>query len=340
VSPKLRVLISDTYNPWFNIATEDWIFREMDPSFQTLYLWRNEPTVVVGRSQNPWSECNLKRMEEDGVFLARRASGGGAVFHDLGNTCFTFLSPRQDYNRSVNGRIILAALKKFGISADLSGRNDIVIPASDGPRKVSGSAFRETHDRAFQHGTLLIKADLTRLGNYLTPNPKKLQSKGKASVRSRVANLSEENSKVNHDSLSAALIEEFFSHYGSEAAVETLNHADLALNPSLQERFAFFSNWDWRYGKTPEFQQQMSEYLSWGFVEVYLDFEKGTISRAQVFSDSLFPELIESIPSALCGKAYNQAGIDQAVNILENNYPQFSQELREFAQWLKTEIEA
>ena len=104
--PKLKVFLSDSFNPYLNLATEEWIFHHLDPSTQILFLWRNEETVVIGRNQNPWSECNLSKMKSDRIHLARRTTGGGAVFHDLGNTNFTFLSPKNSYKRENNLQII------------------------------------------------------------------------------------------------------------------------------------------------------------------------------------------------------------------------------------------
>src|SRR5437868_6960300 len=206
---KLKVFLSDSLNPHLNLATEEWIFHNLDPSQQVLFLWRNEETVVIGRNQNPWSECNLAKMKTDKVHLARRTTGGGAVFHDLGNTNFTFLSPREAYKRENNVQVIFQALKQFGIEGEASGRNDLLIPFPDGPRKFSGSAYREKKDRAFHHGTLLLHADLARLGQYLTPNPKKLQAKGKESVRARVANLTEVASHIEHNKIVESMIWSF-----------------------------------------------------------------------------------------------------------------------------------
>jgi lipoate-protein ligase A len=337
--PKLRVMISETHNPWFNLATEDWIFREMDPSAQTLFLWRNQNTVVIGRNQNPWSECNLARMEAEQIHLARRASGGGAVFQDLGNSIFTFLSPRDGYNRAANSNIILRALKRFGIQADVSGRNDIVVPMEDGPRKISGSAFRETRDRCFHHGTLLLSTDLTRLENFLTPHPKKLQSKGKASVRARVMNLTELNSALDHETVCKALIEEFFAEHQGTCEIETLDQAWLEGIPTLREKYEHLASWDWRFGHAPQFHHEMAEYLSWGFVQVFVDSEQGQITRARVFSDSLFPALVEAIETALQGKAYSQVGVEQAVAEATQLQPAHEAELKEFAMWMKTQVE-
>ena len=113
----LRLLISDSYDPWFNLAVEECIFRQMPATQRVLFLWRNADTVVIGRAQNPWKECNTRRMEEDNVRLARRSSGGGAVFHDLGNTCFTFMAGKPEYDKTISTSIVLNALNALGVSA-------------------------------------------------------------------------------------------------------------------------------------------------------------------------------------------------------------------------------
>lgn len=173
----LRLLLSDSYDPWFNLAVEECIFRQMPATQRVLFLWRNADTVVIGRAQNPWKECNTRRMEEDHVRLARRSSGGGAVFHDLGNTCFTFMAGKPEYDKTVSTAIVLAALNSLGVTAEASGRNDLVVKTDSGDRKVSGSAYRETIDRGFHHGTLLLNADLSRLANYLNPDQKSYRPK-------------------------------------------------------------------------------------------------------------------------------------------------------------------
>ena len=133
----LRLLISDSYDPWFNLAVEECIFRQMPATQRVLFLWRNADTVVIGRAQNPWKECNTRRMEEDNVRLARRSSGGGAVFHDLGNTCFTFMAGKPEYDKTISTSIVLNALNALGVTAEASGRNDLVVKTADGDRKVS-----------------------------------------------------------------------------------------------------------------------------------------------------------------------------------------------------------
>lgn len=206
---RLRLLISESFDPWFNLAVEETIFRQMPADQRVMFLWRNADTVVIGRAQNPWKECNTRRMEEDNVRLARRSSGGGAVFQDLGNTCFTFMAGKPEYDKSISTKIIVDGLARVGINAEVSGRNDLVLNTDDGPRKISGSAYRETRDRGFHHGTLLINSDLNRLADYLNPDPKKLQAKGITSVRSRVTNLCELVSDISHEKVCEGIVKSF-----------------------------------------------------------------------------------------------------------------------------------
>lgn len=156
-----------------------------------------------------------------------------AVFHDLGNTCFTFMAGKPGYDKTVSTGIILAALKQLGVDASASGRNDLVVETADGVRKISGSAYRETQDRGFHHGTLLLNADLNRLADYLNPDPKKLQAKGITSVRSRVANLAEFVPEIDHQQVCDAVIQAFFAHYGETAQPEVISRMSSQTCPIL-----------------------------------------------------------------------------------------------------------
>ncbi len=336
----LKVFIADSLNPYLNIATEEWIFNSLDSSSQILYLWRNQHTVVIGRNQNPWSECNLLKMKQDGITLARRNTGGGAVFHDLGNTNFTFLSPKDGYKRESNIQIILDALKKFNIHGEASGRNDLLVPFPDGPRKFSGSAYREKKDRAFHHGTLLFHADLTLLGNYLTPNPKKLQAKGKESVRARVANLQEINPSINHEVALPVLIESFENFYGGKATIEYLNMDSLQKNIELKAHYEQLSSWNWLYGQTLDFNHKMDDYLSLGFFDFHFFVESGIIKDVQIFTDCLYPLLIEDLTVGLRGQSYAAKPVLQVVQSLMPKYHEQSAGVDELAKWLAKQVEA
>lgn len=329
----LRLLLSDSYDPWFNLAVEDCIFREMTTQ-RVLFLWRNAETVVIGQAQNPWKECNTRRMEEDGIRLARRSSGGGAVFHDLGNTCFTFMAGKPEYDKSVSTNIILNALKRLGIDASASGRNDLVVQTAEGERKISGSAYRETADRGFHHGTLLLNADLSRLANYLNPDDKKLQAKGITSVRSRVANLSEFVPDINHTQICEAVTAAFFEWYGASVEPEIISPDVFPDIPGFAERFAKQSSWEWNFGKAPAFSHLLNERFVWGGVDIHFDVEKGSISRAQIFTDSLNPAPLLALADALVGTRYHAQDVGQTCQEIIEQNPAMRAELTELQSWL------
>ena len=165
---RVRLVRSDVTNPWDNLAREEQLVNLCEESEAILYLWRNAHTVVVGRNQNPWAECRLDLLESEGGKLARRSTGGGAVYHDLGNHNYSFILPRKRYNMERQLAVILGALRGLGLDAEFSGRNDLVI----GGRKFSGNAYQLTRDKGLHHGTLLFSADMAMLSRYLNWTPK------------------------------------------------------------------------------------------------------------------------------------------------------------------------
>ncbi|WP_318465347.1 lipoate--protein ligase [Photobacterium leiognathi] len=333
-----RVFISQSTQPWFNLAVEDAIFRNMPADQQVLFLWRNADTVVIGRAQNPWKECNTGKMEQDGITLARRQSGGGAVFHDLGNTNFTFMAGKPQYDKNVSTNIVLSALKTLGINAKATGRNDLVVEVGKDERKFSGSAYRETMDRGFHHGTLLLNAELTRLANYLNPDKKKLEAKGITSVRSRVTNLSDINPDIHHDNVCEAIKEAFFTHYGERVEVEYISPENLPDMPGFSEKYQNQSSWEWNFGNTPQFMHSMDERFTWGGIELHLDVKKGQIIAIKTFTDSLDPAPIELLEAALLNIEYNASAIDNAIIALVEQHPEYTDTLNDINQWLKNTI--
>lgn len=334
----LRLLLSDSFDPWFNLAVEECIFRQMPPTQRVLFLWRNAETVVIGRAQNPWKECNTRRMEEDGIKLARRSSGGGAVFHDLGNTCFTFMAGKPEYDKSVSTRIILNALSDLGIKASASGRNDLVVETTEGSRKISGSAYRETKDRGFHHGTLLLNANLSRLADYLNPDIKKLQAKGITSVRSRVANLVELLPAIDHHGVCQAIIQAFFDYYGERCAPEIISPAAFPDLPGFSEQFARQSSWEWNFGQAPDFSLLLDNRFSWGGVELHFDVARGVINRAQIYTDSLNPTPLETLAVELPGRLYRPENMAEICQQLIKKFPEQGEELQQLSAWIVTSI--
>jgi len=210
-------------------------------------------------------------METDGISLVRRQSGGGTVYQDLGNTCFTFLSSKENYSTERNFNIITNALKKrFDLNAEKSGRNDLVI---DG-KKISGSGFKQKIDRALHHGTLLRDVDMDALAKYLNPNKLKLESKGVQSVRSRVVNLKTLVPNISHESMCDAITQEFFETHQQECEIEDLDEDKLRHNASLMKHYKEYQDWDWRFGSTPNFKHHMETRFDWGTMDVHVDSKK------------------------------------------------------------------
>lgn len=335
-----RLLISESTNPLFNLAVEDAIFRSMNPAQKVLFLWRNDNTVVIGRGQNPWKECNTKKMEEDGITLARRSSGGGAVFHDLGNTNFTFMAGKPEYDKSISTNIILKALALLGIHAESSGRNDLVVKVGEEIRKISGSAYRETQDRGFHHGTLLIDVDFTKLGNYLNPDPKKLKAKGITSVRSRVANLQEFDASLDHEKICQAIQEVFVDQFGQVETVEFISEDNPPNIPGFVTQYEKQQSWDWNFGQALQFSHELSERFPWGGVEIHLDIVRGgIIDQAKIFTDSLLVDPFEDLARQLIAVSYRDKDLQIILDRVGQAYPDFSEEWQQFSTWFIAEIQ-
>ncbi|MBO4292372.1 MAG: lipoate--protein ligase, partial [Lachnospiraceae bacterium] len=184
---KTRVLLSDSTDPVWNLAVEEYLMTHTEPNEIVLYLWQNDHTVVLGRNQDLSAEVREKEFRNEGGTIVRRLSGGGAVYHDLGNLNYTFIAQRGNYDVGRQLGVILAAVGKAGIEAEKTGRNDVTA----GGLKFSGNAFYQSGKDCCHHGTLLVSTDLDKMNRYLSPSAEKLKARGVESVRSRVVNLTE-----------------------------------------------------------------------------------------------------------------------------------------------------
>lgn len=300
----IRLYESPSHDPYYNLAVEEFLLKKAQ-THVILYLWQNAHTVVIGKNQNPWKECKTTLLEQEGGRLARRLSGGGAVYHDLGNLNFTFLMPSAGIDKRKQFSVILDALESLGIEAAFSGRNDLLA----GDRKFSGNAYYDNGTAAYHHGTLLVNADLEKLGRYLSPDRKKLRSKGVDSVPSRVCNLSQINPAVTVENLTAALKEAFGNRYGPWKPLE-LTEEDLWQIRRLAERNG---SWEWNYGQRLPFTVSWEERFPWGGVEIDLKVEQGRVALAKVYTDAMDENLAIQIEDALTDRAFTTAELSAAV---------------------------
>lgn len=292
----LLYYISDSYDPYENLATEYVLTMHVPPDTCILFLWQNENTVVVGRNQNCWKECYVNQIEADGGKIARRFSGGGAVYHDLGNLNFTILLPREQFDLPKQMEVIRAAAESVGVEAVLSGRNDVLASG----RKFSGNAFYKGPKAAYHHGTLLIHADMDRLGRYLSPDRKKLRSKGVDSVPSRVVNLEELAPGLTVEAMKQAMTQAFAMQYGGPEPL-VLTEAELEEIRLLAQRN---QSWQWNYGRKLPFDMTWEERFPWGGIEIHLQVEQGRVAAAKVYTDAMDPGWAPRLEQRLTGSRF------------------------------------
>ena len=291
-------------DPRRNLAVEETLLRTVKPGTATLYLWQNRNTVVIGRNQNAENECRIQALEADGGFLVRRLSGGGAVYHDLGNLCFTFCVPLEDFDVGKQTEVILRAVRSLGIDAEKNGRNDLTVNGC----KFSGHSYYKTGGKGFHNGTLMVDVDKAPLERYLNVSPLKLKAKGVASVRSRVINLKELKPDLTIDTLKAALVRAYGEVYGMPVERMSEDALDAAV---LAECTAQFSDPDWIYGASRPMEHSREDRFDWGTVRLDYSAENGVISDAALWSDGLDAEGLSQIPALIKGAPLSPAALTE-----------------------------
>lgn len=310
---RLRLLEGVSLDPYYNLAVEEHLLAAVEEGCCILYLWQNRNTVVIGKNQNAFAECRTGLLEAEGGLLARRLSGGGAVYHDLGNLNFTFLMPSADYDLEKQLQVILTACRALGIPAERSGRNDVLAHG----RKFSGNAFYRGSRSSYHHGTLMVDADLEKLGRYLSPSRAKLQAKGVKSVRSRVVNLREYVPELTVESLKQALTAAFSAVYGLPVEPMEITEQDAAAVEVLRQRN---SRWDWNFGSAPVCTARLENRFSWGGVELLLEVSHGLVQACRVYSDAMDHALPQILEQALTGCRFITEELCEALVAVEEPY--------------------
>ncbi|KOA21538.1 lipoate-protein ligase A [Clostridium homopropionicum DSM 5847] len=309
----LKLVKSTSYDPWYNLALEEHLFNKAEDNEIIFYLWQNDNTVVIGRNQNPWRECRYTELERDEGKLARRLSGGGAVYHDLGNMNFTFIMKESLYNVEKQLQVIINGVKKLGINAEFSGRNDILVEG----KKFSGNAFYSDEGRCYHHGTLLVDSDISKLCQYLKVSKEKMESKGIKSVQARVINLKEINTSIDIKKLSEALEISFQEVYNSSISENAIMSGDTS---EFKELYDKYSSWKWRYGETPNFQISFYNRFSWGDLDINLNLRDGEVMSIAIFSDAMDYKLIKDMEKSIQGIKFEKLEILQKLEMLNEIY--------------------
>ena len=292
---RLQVIISSQYDPFLNRAVEQYLTERQEEGVVTLYLWKNQQTVVIGYNQNPYSECNVQLLLDEGGHLMRRGTGGGAVYHDLGNINFSFVIDKSLYDVRKQLSVIQDALLAYGLQAEISGRNDLTCQG----RKFSGNAFGKGKKNDLHHGTILIKTDGTMMQRYLIVDKAKLMKNGVKSVASRVVNLSELVPELTSENIKQPLIASFEKVYGDKAAM--LDFDTFINNKEVQAIREHIASDEFLFGRWRQFRTTKKAQFPWGNVDIALrvDEANAVITEVQIASDCLEPEAIREAEQLL-----------------------------------------
>ena len=296
-------LETGSVDPAYNLAFEEYVLQNRRHG-EILILWQNANSVIVGRNQNAEAEINHTFVEEHGIKVVRRNTGGGAVFHDLGNLNYSFITDADSLEKDTLRRFldaVVSALRSMGLDAESSGRNDILVSG----KKVSGTAQQLSKGRILHHGTLLFDADTSLLAGALNPDPTKYQSKGIASVRSRVGNIK--------DHLPSPMdLPHFWKCIKSALTLEGIEEIQLTADEisavrKLQEEK--YDTWTWNFGKSPKFQMRNRRRHTGGLLDIHLSVAAGNISEIKIYGDFLALLPISDLEETIEGCAYKESAL-------------------------------
>ncbi|MFK9094699.1 lipoate--protein ligase [Bacillus salipaludis] len=304
-------------DPRINLAIEEYALKNLDINETYLLFYINEPSIIIGKNQNTIEEINTEYVEGNGIHVVRRLSGGGAVYHDLGNLNFSFIT-KDDGESFHNFRKftepVVAALKALGVNAELSGRNDLEV----GGRKISGNAQFSTKGRMFSHGTLLFNSEMDHVVSALKVKKDKIESKGIKSVRSRVANISEFlTEKIDIQAFRSLILKSIFE--GQEEIPEyVVTEEDWEkIHQLSKERY---QNWEWNYGKSPKFNLQHSHRFPVGSIDVRLEVNKGILENCKIYGDFFGVGDVSEIENKLKGIRYEKSEIEKALSEIDTKH--------------------
>ena len=300
-----------SFDPCFNLAFEEYLLKNKTEG-SWLMLWQNANTIVIGLNQNTAEEINAAFVKEHNITVVRRTTGGGAVYHDLGNLNYSFISDTGEKSELSIRKFcdpVCRALGSMGVEAEVSGRNDIVVAG----KKVSGAAQRIYKNRILHHGTLLFRSDPEMIAGALNADPSKFASKSSKSVRSRVGNISDFlPGDMSLDEFKAEILRQLSL---DGAVTQTLNENELAeVRRCAEEKYR---SWDWTYGRSPQYTFKNKARFDGGSIEILLNVEKGIIKNAAFSGD--YMAVCDSSPAvaALSGTRYRPEDVSEALEALD-----------------------
>ncbi|MBT2645828.1 lipoate--protein ligase [Bacillus sp. ISL-34] len=298
-------------DPRINLAIEEYALKHLNIDETYLLFYINRPSIIIGRNQNTIEEINSDYVDGNGITVVRRLSGGGAVYHDLGNLNFSFIT-RDDgdsfHNFKKFTQPVVETLEKLGIHAELSGRNDILAEG----KKISGNAMFSTKGRMFSHGTLLFQSEMDHIVSALKVKKDKIESKGIKSIRSRVGNIADFlKEPMSVEEFRSFLLQNIFKDSG-KVTEYILTETDWEKIHKISEDR--YQNWEWNYGKSPKFNLQNSHRFPVGSVDIRLEVNRGIIENCKIYGDFFGVGEVADIEQKLTGTRYEKEAISRVLD--------------------------
>ncbi|WP_159638675.1 lipoate--protein ligase [Sphingobacterium composti Ten et al. 2007 non Yoo et al. 2007] len=309
------VIDSPSQNAYFNIASEEYLLGRF-PEEEILLFYVNSPSIIIGKFQNTLAEINLDYVSAHGIKVVRRLSGGGAVYHDLGNLNFSFhtIANETDFSDfETFTRPVIQLLNKLNVPAKLEGRNDLLVEG----KKFSGNAKTIKSKKMIQHGTILINSEMSILADALKVNPLKFVDKAVKSNRARVTNLIEYLPEGTTTALFKQLFIDEIKLANEKVTIYTFDEQDLeAIEKLVNQKYR---TWEWNFGSSPDYNFKKSNKIPAGFIEVHLDVHKGHITQAKIFGDFFATKPIEELENKLIGIKHDQETLNAKFKTLDLN---------------------
>ncbi|KMT21623.1 lipoate--protein ligase [Clostridium cylindrosporum] len=306
-------IYNNSTDPYFNLAAEEYVLKNFTED--CFILWRNSTAVIIGKNQNALAEINLDYVKENNIHVVRRLSGGGAVFHDLGNVNFTFITNDTDdfVNFSKFTSPIIGVLNdKLDIKAELSGRNDLTI----NDQKFSGNAQYNYKNRVLHHGTLLFASSITNISDSLKVKPSKFEGKGVKSVKSRVTNISSHlKSPITIEDFISLTMDYVKNNNSSEGKIYEFTKEDISSIIKLRDEK--YSTWEWNFGTSPKYNFINEKRFKGGTVELHFNVEKGIIKNCKIYGDFFSKKDVKDVEDALIGVKHNYDSIHESLKTLD-----------------------
>ena len=304
----MKYITNLSNNPHYNLAFEEYCFKNLPRQEDYVILWINGPSIIIGKNQNTLEEINQKYVEENDIKIARRVTGGGAVYHDLGNLNFSLISNQEGDERIDFKQInvpILKSLERLGVEAEFTGRNDLTV---DG-KKMSGIAQSVHKKRILNHGTILFDTDLTVLSDALNVKSDKIASKGIKSTRSRVTNIKpylEEDADIL--TFKEILLKNIFEYNNEPLEELILNDEQKAGIEELFEKR--YSKWEWNYGESPDFTYKNYKRYPFGSLDVRILVEHGIIKNCKIYGDFFGTKDVSDLEDKIEGQRYERKSLE------------------------------